>query len=58
MWPAWTRTSAIEVGPDVVVEAGVDGGADEVHVAADAGEILLELDERPLVGFRLLSSVL
>ena len=40
------------------IEADIDRRADEFVVAADAREILLEFAIMPLVGFRLLSSVL
>src|SRR4051812_5504778 len=35
-----------DVGDEVVVTTNVTGGADEVHVAADAGEVLTQLGEQ------------
>src|SRR6185437_3177940 len=38
---------ADDVGEELVVVAGISGGADEIHVAADTGEILLEFEIKP-----------
>ena len=57
--PALQMQETDDVGHDFVIAAHVAGRADELHVAADAGEILPEVRaSMPMVGFLLLSSVL
>ena len=46
MWPPCKLEHRDDVGEHLVVAARFGGRADEVHVAADAGEVLLELEHR------------
>ena len=49
---------ANDIGKHFVIASRIDGGANEINVAADAGKILLELGVKAAVGFLLLSRVL